>query len=58
MIIACKHSFMSGYFRAHDDFTKSMRKIKTKAELKAVGEQEQKQDKMPPLTCGLCYKVI
>ena len=33
-----------------------MRKIKTKAELKAVGPGEA-EDAMAPLTCGLCYKV-
>ena len=33
-----------------------MRKIKTKAELKAVGQGEA-EDAMAPLTCGLCYKV-
>ena len=33
-----------------------MRKIKTKAELKAVGPGEV-EDAMAPLTCGLCYKV-
>ena len=34
----------------------AMRKIKTKAELKAVGPGEV-EDAMAPLTCGLCYKV-
>ena len=33
-----------------------MRKIKTKAELKAVGPGEA-AEAMAPLTCGLCYKV-
>ena len=35
-----------------------MRKIKTKAELKSVGDQSGKDQDNMTLTCGLCYKVL